>query len=252
MTSSTDTVAIIPARYGSSRFPGKPLASGTGKPLIQHVAEQVGRARAVSRVIVATDDQRIEEAVREFGGEAMLTAGDHPNGTSRIAEAARHLQQQPAAILNAQGDEPEVEPEVIDELVEGLLGEPESVGMATLGSPFAEGETPYDPHIVKIVTDRASRALYFSRAPIPFQRSVAEAAPLKHPGIYAYRPAFLQTYASLESSPLERAEGLEQLRALEHGYPIRVVRTRVRHHGIDTPEQYEAFRARFFQQRRSG
>ncbi len=250
----TPVLAVIPARFGSTRFPGKPLADRTGKPLIQHVVEQARRAKRIGRVVVATDDARIYDTVRAFGGEAVMTRADHPNGTSRIAEAVEKLEAPEAAgpetiIVNVQGDEPEIEPRVIDELVAGLEDDPDAP-MATLASDFAPDEDPANPNIVKLVTANVNgrlRALYFSRSLIPFHRDpVLTARPpyLKHPGLYAYRRDFLLRYVTLSATPLEQAEQLEQLRALEHGYPIAIIRTQVRHHGIDTPEQYDAFVAR--------
>lgn len=236
--------AIIPARYGSTRFPGKPLADSTGKPLIQHVVEAVAGSQLIGEVIVATDDRRIADAVAQSGTRAVMTRGDHPNGTCRIAEAAQQLDLRGGDIVvNVQGDEPEIEHDVIDTLIDRLASDSE-VPMATLASEFAEDEDPADPNIVKIVVDRCNRAMYFSRSPIPFDRDNQGHVPLKHPGLYVYRADFLQTYVTLPPTPLERSEQLEQLRALEHGYPIAVAVTKVRHHGIDTPEQYEAFVAR--------
>jgi 3-deoxy-manno-octulosonate cytidylyltransferase (CMP-KDO synthetase) len=243
--------AIIPARFGSTRFPGKPLADKTGKPLIQHVVEQVRNARSVKRIVVATDDQRIYDAVQTFGGEAVMTRDDHPNGTSRLAEAVQaispSLPDDDEIILNVQGDEPEIEPDVIDQLVQGLANDPDAP-MATLASPFADDEDPSDPNIVKLLVDQAGHAMFFSRSLIPHYRDADAQRPqppyLKHPGLYAYRRGFLLTYVTLAPTPLEEAEKLEQLRALEHGYKIAVVQTTVRHHGIDTPEQYKAFVAR--------
>jgi 3-deoxy-manno-octulosonate cytidylyltransferase (CMP-KDO synthetase) len=239
-------VAVIPARFASTRFPGKPLADRTGKPLIQHVVEQVRLARRVSRIIVATDDQRIFDAVKAFGGEAVMTQEDHPNGTSRIAEVVAGLaEEQSQIVVNVQGDEPELEPGLIDRLIEGLAADSE-IPMATLGSSFAADEDARDPNIVKVVVDRFSRAIYFSRSLIPFDRDgTGLVAPLKHPGMYAYRRAFLLTYVTLPATPLEETEKLEQLRAIEHGYRIAVIRADVRHHGIDTPEQYEQFLRRW-------
>lgn len=240
--------AIIPARYDSVRFPGKILASRTGKPLIQHVYERATKARLIDRVIVATDDERIVSAVKAFGGEAIMTRRDHPNGTTRIAEAVAHITA--SIIVNVQGDEPEIEPELIDLAVQSLLDHPDCP-MATLASSFAENEDPSDPNIVKVVVDQADRALYFSRALIPFNRDGKEAGeagtswkPLKHVGLYAYRREFLATYIALPATPLERAENLEQLRVLEHGYSIAVAVGQAHFHGIDTPAQYEAFVAR--------
>lgn len=237
-------LAVIPARYASTRFPAKPLAKQTGKFLIQHVVEQVRKAREIGRIIVATDDQRIFDAVRSFGGEAMMTDTAHPNGTSRIAQVVAAIPPADSSIVvNVQGDEPEIEPEVIDQLVAGLIAD-KTAPMATLASPFAPGEDAANPNIVKLVTTTGPnpRALYFSRSLIPFDRDKKGApAPLKHPGLYAYRRDFLLHYVTLAPSPLEQCEQLEQLRALEHGHPIAVIRTVTRHHGIDTPEQYDAF-----------
>ncbi len=260
--STPPVIAVIPARYESSRFPGKPLADKTGKPLIQHVVEQVRQAKRVGRIVVATDDQRIFDAVRRFGSDAVMTRTDHPNGTSRIAEVVAGIPEDelgPAGVVvNVQGDEPQIEPRVIDELIDGLLAEPADGGapMATLASPFAPDEDPADPNIVKLVVghvDGRARALYFSRSAIPYHRDAppppeardAHKGLLKHPGLYAYRRAFLLKYVTLPPTPLEQAEQLEQLRALEHGYPIAVVKTHTRHHGIDTPQQYEAFVAAY-------
>jgi len=238
MTHPTAT-AIIPARYASARFAGKVLADRTGKPLIQHVHERAARASLVDRVIVATDDERIVDAVAAFGGEAVMTSPDHANGTSRIAEVARSLDDE--IIVNVQADEPEIEPDLIDLAIRALAGRAE-VPMATLASPFARGEDPADPNIVKVVVDEAGRALYFSRALIPHHRDgTGTRPPLKHVGLYVYRRDFLLTYVTLPPTPLEQAERLEQLRVLEHGYPIAVAVAEVPHHGIDTAQQYEAF-----------
>ena len=239
-----EAIAIIPARYASTRFPGKPLAARTGKPLIQHVVDAVSRARSIGQVIVATDDARIADAVAGYGTRAVMTRPDHPNGTCRVAEVARQLDLNDSEIIvNVQGDEPEIEHHIIDEMVDGLRGAEDSP-MATLAAWFTNEEDPADPNIVKIVVDRRGRAMYFSRSPIPFDRDGQGIVPLKHPGLYAYRAGFLREYVALPPTPLEQAEQLEQLRALEHGVPIAVVKTTVRHHGIDTPDQYEAFVAR--------
>lgn len=241
-------LAVIPARYASSRFPGKPLADRTGKPLIQHVVEQVRCAHSVDRIIVATDDQRIVEATGGFGCEVMMTRQDHPNGTSRIAEVVGRLSNGPKLVVNVQGDEPQIEPELIDQLVE-CLGADRVAPMATLASEFAVDEDPVDPNIVKVVTAMIGghrRAIYFSRSLIPYRRGNRDSAIgnwqfLKHPGLYVYRRDFLLEYVKLEATPLEQAEQLEQLRALEHGIPIAVHMADTPHHGIDTPQQYEAF-----------
>ena len=211
-------------------------------PLIQHVYEQVRRAELVDRVFVATDDRRIIEAVHAFGGEAVMTRGDHANGTSRIAEVAGDLDAQ--VIVNVQADEPEIEPALIDTAIRCLDGNT-SCPVATLASPFARDEDPADPNIVKVVLDAAGRALYFSRALIPHDRDGdAGEPPLKHLGIYVYRRDFLLEFTQLAPTPLERIERLEQLRVLEHGHRIAVAIVTAQYHGIDTPEQYDEFVAR--------
>ena len=223
------------------RFEGKPLADKTGQPLIQHVVEQVARARSIADIIVATDDQRIVSAVESFGAKVVLTRPDHPNGTSRIAQVVHDLQTQVSGlIVNVQGDEPEIDPGVIDELVAGLVADPDAP-MATLASEFADDEDPSDHNIVKVIMDQHNRAIYFSRSLIPYDRDGCGIRPLRHPGVYAYRRDFLLTYVKLQPTPLEQIEQLEQLRAIEHGYKITVIKTRVHHHGIDTPQQYDAF-----------
>jgi len=236
-------VAVIPARFGSTRFPGKPLADRTGKPLIQHVYEQVIRARRLDRVVVATDDDRILQAVRRFGGEAVMTRGDHLNGTTRAAEAVANIDADP--VVNVQGDEPDIDPSHIDRAMETLAAHPDCE-VATLASPFAVHEDPANPNIVKVVTDAHGKALYFSRAMIPHWRdrgtqSAAAAQPLKHVGLYVYRRAYLLRFPSLAPTPLEMTEQLEQLRMLEHGARLAVAIVHAQHHGIDTPEQYDAF-----------
>lgn len=236
-------VAVIPARYASTRFPGKPLANETGKYLIQHVYEQVRGARSIAEVIVATDDPRICEAVESFGGRVVMTRADHPSGTDRVAEAAEALDAD--VIVNVQGDEPEIEPESIDRLV-ALLAEETDVQIGTLACPFAADADPADPNAVKVVLDARNRALYFSRALIPYPRDAkgqpdAPSQWLLHIGIYAYRRKFLLQLAKLPQTPLEQREKLEQLRALEHGFPIAVALIKQAAVGIDTPEDYAAF-----------
>lgn len=244
MNAPARALAVIPARFGSTRFPGKPLANRTGMTLIQHVVERAKLARRVGAVVVATDDQRIFDAVTGFGGRAVMTRADHPNGTSRIAQVVAGMKpEESSVVVNVQGDEPEIEPEVIDQLVEGLLADADAP-MATLASDFAADEDPTNPNIVKLILNQKGRAIYFSRSLIPFDRD-KQGPPtvryLKHPGLYAYRRDFLLKYVTLPATPLEQIEQLEQLRAIEHGYAIAVIKTKVRHHGIDTPEQYEAF-----------
>lgn len=235
-------VAIIPARLGSTRFPGKVLADKTGKPLIQHVCEAAARSRLLSRVVVATDDRAVLGVVKGFGGEAVLTGTEHPNGTSRLAEASQRLGLGPDTIVvNVQGDEPEIEASVIDAAVEALGSAP----VATVATPMNPDEAA-NPNIVKVVVRCDGTALYFSRARVPFIREAANAEagrPLRHVGLYVYRRSFLDRYLTLTPTPLERAESLEQLRILEHGFTIAVatLSREVGYAGIDTPEQYEAF-----------
>jgi 3-deoxy-manno-octulosonate cytidylyltransferase (CMP-KDO synthetase) len=225
--------AIIPARYASTRFPGKPLARETGKYLIQHVYERAALARRINHVIVATDDPRIADAVASFGGRAVMTRADHPSGTDRIAEVARGLPADngpPPLLLTIQGDEPEIEPPVLDELIARMQAEPE-IPMGTLACAFPAGVDPRSPHCVKVVLNARSHALYFSRSVIPYvseDARVANAAWLLHLGVYAYRRDFLLQFAAWPPSPLEKLERLEQLRALEHGCPITVVRVEPR------------------------
>jgi 3-deoxy-manno-octulosonate cytidylyltransferase (CMP-KDO synthetase) len=234
-------IAVIPARYASTRLPGKPLLDRTGKPMVVHCADQARKAKSLSDVIVATDDPRIVEAVTRHGHRAAMTDPAHPNGTCRIEEVARTLPADISLIVNVQGDEPMIDPAVIDRLVDRLRAGSEP--MATIASPFGPAEDPTNPNIVKVVVTQTGRALYFSRSLIPFNRDGDANAvqPLKHIGLYAYRREFLPTYVNLAPTPCENAEKLEQLRVLEHGHPIAVVQATVHHVGIDTPEQYEAF-----------
>lgn len=245
MTTSTLATAIIPARFNATRFPGKMLADETGKPLIVHVVEATRRARQIGDVIVATDDDRIARAVHACGVETVMTRRDHANGTSRIAEViAAKGDRIGDCVVNVQGDEPEIDPGLLDRLVDLMQSDP-SVEMATLAGPFADHEDPDDPNITKVVCGENGRALYFSRACIPFDRDHEGVTVLKHAGTYAYRRDFVLRYAEMKSTPLERAEKLEQLRVLEHGHAIAVVVAAIRHHGIDTPEQYAAFVQRY-------
>ena len=244
-------ICIIPARYGSKRFPGKPLASETGKPLIQHVYEAAAGARRVDAVLVATDDDRIRRAVEKFGGRVVMTRPEHPCGTNRAAEAAAAF---PDAdiVINLQGDEPELDPKLLDLMVEAMSRDP-SIEAATLAGPLAPEEVS-DPNSVKVATSASGDALYFSRAAIPHARDgeAERFAPmLKHFGIYAYRAAAIRDYAAMPQTPLERTEKLEQLRWLENGRRMRVLVTDRRPAGIDTPEDYAAFVARQKQRGRS-
>ncbi len=230
---------VIPARFASTRFPGKLLVSETGKPLIQHTWECARLARCANRVLIAADDDRILDAAASFGAESILTRSDHPNGSSRLAEVAQHLHD--SIIVNVQGDEPEIEPELIDAAVASLMADPGAV-VATIASPFAATDDPANPNIVKVAVAANHRALYFSRSIIPFNRDAAHAVvPLRHVGLYAYRRDFLMQYPRLNATPLEQAESLEQLRILEHGHAIAVAVRPSSAAGIDTPEQYAEF-----------
>lgn len=240
-------IAIIPARYASTRFPGKPLANQTGKPLIQHVYEAVARAKRVSGVVVATDDRRIAEAVEGFGGRVVMTRPDHTTGTDRVAEAARGLRAD--LIINVQGDEPDMDPGNVDRLVELMETHPQAV-MGTLACPFGNEADLRDTACVKVVLDQTGHALYFSRSLIPYPRDSGGHPDdpgrwLLHLGIYAYRPGFLAQLTQLPPTELEQIEQLEQLRVLYLGEKIAVAVVRHRSTGIDTPEQYAAFVKRY-------
>jgi 3-deoxy-manno-octulosonate cytidylyltransferase (CMP-KDO synthetase) len=248
-------IGVIPARLGSTRLPGKVLLDRTGKPLIQHVWEAASKATRLSDLYVATDDKSVADAVARFGGRAVLTSPDHQSGTSRVRELAATLGiGAESVVVNIQGDEPEIDPAVIDAGVDALLNacstaigrSGRGVPVATVASPFFPGEDPANPAIVKVVVRRDGSAMYFSRGNIPFNRAGGGDAqpPLKHVGIYVYRRWFLDRYAELEPTPLEKTEVLEQLRILEHGFPIAVAIHPTKSTGIDTPEQYEAFVAR--------
>jgi 3-deoxy-manno-octulosonate cytidylyltransferase (CMP-KDO synthetase) len=231
-------VAIVPARYHSSRLPGKPLADIGGRPMVEHVYRRAAQAH-VDAVIVATDDHRIVEAVERFGGIACLTRADHLTGTDRLAELVADL---PCGIVvNVQGDEPLIDPAALDTLVAPLLDDP-GERMTTLCRPLAADEDPASPHLVKVVRDRTGHALYFSRSPIPYRRAGGGAATAVHIGLYAYRRDTLLALAALPATPLERSESLEQLRALEHGIPIRVLETAYVSIAVDTPDDLERAR----------
>lgn len=241
MTSAkgVSAVAIIPARLASERFPRKVLAADTGKPMIVHVAEAASRAKTVERVVIAADCDEIAKAAAGFGVEVVLTDPTHPNGTSRVAEAAATLGiDESTLIVNVQGDEPEIEADTIDAAVYALADR--GTPVATVAARFGEDEDPTNPNIVKVVCNEAGEALYFSRAAIPFGRGTTPRY-YKHIGLYAYRRSFLDVVGSLSETRLEQAEKLEQLRFLEHGYSIAVAPVTASHVGIDTKEQYEAF-----------
>lgn len=239
--------AVIPARYASTRFPGKPLADILGKPMIQWVYERTARSTSIDRVIVATDDERIRRMVEGFGGEVQMTRADHPTGTDRLAEVAERIETD--LIVNVQGDEPMIDPLMIDQAVAPLKSDSD-IAMGTLKTPVGSVEEYLNPNVVKVVTDLQGFALYFSRAPIPHPRDFAgdleghlsRLQAFKHIGLYVYRRDFLLAYPNLAPTALEGLEKLEQLRALEHGFRIRVVETRLTSLGVDTPEDLERVR----------
>jgi 3-deoxy-manno-octulosonate cytidylyltransferase (CMP-KDO synthetase) len=233
-------VAIIPARYQSSRLPGKALADIGGRPMIEHVYRRTAAATSITSVIVATDDERILEAVRGFGGVACMTSPEHRSGTDRLAEVAAELTCD--IIVNVQGDEPLIEPVMIDEAVEPLL-EDQMVVMSTLRRRIEDRAELQNPNVTKVVVDREGYALYFSRAAIPFVREGSPAARAwRHVGLYVYRRDCLMQLAGLPASELERSESLEQLRALEHGIRILAVETQHDSIGVDTPDDLERVR----------
>ena len=234
--SATCIAGIIPARWGSSRFPGKPLHPLAGKPLLQHVHERACECRSLDEVLVATDDPRIRDACESFGARVAMTSSEHPSGTDRIAEAAEDIPQA-SHVINLQGDEPLLDPGLIDRLVETLVSDP-GLQMVTAANPISDESQLDDPNIVKLVMDGNGDALYFSRSPIPYRRSSpADLPSFRHVGLYGYRRDFLRRFVSWPPSLLEQAEQLEQLRALENGARIRVIVTRHEAIGLDTPEQ---------------
>ena len=240
----SSVLAVIPARFHSTRLPGKILADIAGKPMIEHVYRRAAAASRVHAVIVATDDERIANAVRSFGGAALMTRADHVSGTDRIAEAIRDLPCR--VVVNVQGDEPLIEPATIDAAIAPLLADP-SVEMSTLCRPFESVEEFKSPHVVKVVTNLQGDALYFSRAPIPAAGPSAPSTGLPavaraHVGLYVYRRDTLLKLAAAPTVALELEESLEQLRALAHGVKIRVVETRHLAAGVDTPEDLERVR----------
>ena len=231
-----DILCVIPARYSSTRLPGKPLAMIAGKPMIQHVYERASRAQRPKKVLVATDHPLVYEAVEGFGGRAIMTSPHHPTGTDRLAEVAEKFPEVDL-IINVQGDEPLIPPEIIDDLAQAF-DQNQDLQMATLMTEMDESE--YNtPSAVKVVTDLEGYALYFSRSLLPFPRSDAGIPVYKHIGIYAYRRDFLLKFAKLSPTPLEETESLEQLRALEHGYKIKVLKTDFKSIGVDTMEDLE-------------
>jgi 3-deoxy-manno-octulosonate cytidylyltransferase (CMP-KDO synthetase) len=235
-------VAIIPARYHSSRFPGKPLADIAGRPMIEHVYRRAAASPVIDAVVVATDDERVRAAVEDFGGLAWMTRADHRSGSDRLAEVAAELSCD--IVVNVQGDEPLLVPEMIAEAVQPLLADT-SVPMGTLCRPIDDLSDLANPNVVKVVRDRRGFALYFSRSPIPFSRLSAghdARGARKHIGLYVYRREFLLEFARLAPTPLEEAECLEQLRALEHGFRILAPETAHDSIGVDTPDDLEHVR----------
>ena len=238
MPKVSKVAAIIPARWGSTRFPGKPLHVIAGKPLIQHVWERCRRASALDEIVIATDDLRIAEAAFAFGAEVSLTAKSHRSGTDRIAEVAKKLTGV-THILNVQGDEPIIDPKLINRLAKTLVSE--KLEMITAANPFSNNEPIENPNAVKVVVNKVGDALYFSRSAIPFARDGKAALPYyRHQGIYGYSRKFLLQFVRWKPSPLEQTEQLEQLRALENGAKIRVLITKTISFGVDTPEDAAA------------
>jgi len=247
----TKISAVIPARYGSTRFEGKPLADILGKPMIQYVYEGVRQSKLIDDVIVATDDQRILEAVKSFGGRAVITSPTHFTGTDRVAEVARKLKSE--IIVNVQGDEPLISGSFIDKAIRPLVAN-DHLQMSTLMTRIKEVRDWLNPHIVKVVVDQKNLALYFSRSPIPFPRDLqigrlesnpfGTSRPLpkrvfKHIGVYVFRRRFLLHFTKMKPTPLEKLEKLEQLRALENGYPIKVTPFDYEPLAVDTPEDLQ-------------
>jgi 3-deoxy-manno-octulosonate cytidylyltransferase (CMP-KDO synthetase) len=235
-------VIVIPARYGSTRLQAKPLADIHGKPMIQWVYERSKRARGVSRVVVATDDSRIEQAVKKFGGEAVMTSPDLQSGTDRVAAVAREI---PGDIyVNVQGDEPLIEPSAIEAGIELVASGRFPIG--TVMTPLKSKDELLDPSVVKVIADKTDRAVYFSRHPIPYSRGpIPDRAPyasMRHVGLYVYSREALQKFTSLPASALEKAEVLEQLRAMDQGIPIGIKQVDFTSIGVDTPEDLEKVR----------
>ncbi|MFW6380982.1 MAG: 3-deoxy-manno-octulosonate cytidylyltransferase [Bacillota bacterium] len=230
-----ESVAVIPARYQSQRFPGKPLAGIAGYPMIQHVYRRVARVKDLDRVIVATDDRRIYETVKGFGGEVVMTSVEHRSGTDRIAEVALGLSAD--VIVNVQGDEPLIKPGMVSAAIQPFYGD-DSLKMSTLKKEIADSSELEDPNVVKVVCDREGNALYFSRSLLPYSRGQRPTY-FKHIGLYVYDRQFLLEYSQMQPTPLEKTERLEQLRVLENGYRIKVIETEEDSIGVDTPEDVQ-------------
>lgn len=234
---SKKAICVIPARYASTRFPGKPLADIAGKSMIERVYERAVKAKLIDEVVVATDDERIFSVVQSFGGKVVMTLPTHPSGTDRLAEVAQ-IYKDVDIVVNVQGDEPLIEPDLIDMLTDELLKDA-NLNMATTKTILKEKEFS-DPAAVKVVTDSGGYALYFSRSLIPYPRNKVDNIEFyKHIGIYAYRRVFLLNFAKMKQGYLEQIESLEQLRALENGYKIKVVKTDFTCIGVDTPKDLE-------------
>lgn len=244
-------VGVIPARWASTRLPGKPLSEILGRPMIRHVYENASRSRTLEALLVATDDERILQAVSAFGGRAVLTSREHNTGTDRVAEAVRDVEAE--IVVNIQGDEPFVHPGMIDEVARPLLEDP-TLPMCTSMHEIRDPQDFGNPNVVKVVVNLAGDALYFSRSLIPYPRRKEGHRVFEHIGLYAYRKDFLFTYAALPQTPLEKWESLEQLRVLENGYRLRVVETRQDYVplSVDTPEDLEKARELARQRRASG
>ena len=242
---SRKVLTVIPARFASTRFPGKIIAPLAGKPLVLHTYERALKARLVSDVVIATDAEEVVQALRPFGVNIVMTRSDHPSGTDRIAEVAANTDAD--IIVNVQGDEPLIDPDTIDATIRPLLDEP-GVSMATVRHLLTDPAQIADPNIVKVIVDASGHAIYFSRTPIPYIREEADRAAnpacyWQHIGLYVYRRDFLLQYARMPQSPLERLEKLEQLRAIEGGHTIAVVDTQHPCVGVDTPEDLELVRS---------
>jgi 3-deoxy-manno-octulosonate cytidylyltransferase (CMP-KDO synthetase) len=235
-------LGVIPARLASSRFPGKVLAQIASKPMLQHVYERASQARYLTSIIVATDDERVFEVARNFGARVRMTRSDHLSGTDRVAEVASA--ENCDIVVNIQGDEPLIDPDAIDAAILPMVHDTD-IQMATLKKKIIDPREIADPNVVKVITDLAGDAIYFSRLPIPYYREKSASPYFKHIGIYLYQRDFLLGYSALPVGPLERAERLEQLRALENGLKIRVVETDYESLGVDTPEDLERVAALF-------
>ena len=232
----TRILGVIPARFASTRFPAKALARISGKSMLQHVFERASQARYLTSVVIATDDQRIYDEAKRFGAPVRMTRADHLSGTDRVAEVASTDDAQ--IVVNIQGDEPLIDPAAIDAAVLSILDHPE-IPMGTLKKRIEDPAEIDNPNVVKVVTNFAGDAIYFSRATIPYLRGNESLTRFKHIGLYVYRRDFLLSYSDLPVGPLEKAERLEQLRALENGYSIRVAETEYESIGVDTPEDFE-------------